>query len=568
LYKHVTLEELRSLAIAARHPTRVEREMMIPWPQEETWPTPVQEHAARLTGHLRNVLLHIEREKDQPITPQEMRTVIMAMLSLVGKVTRIPDMTAVYQKMTVIRTELSQNANGTTAEIQNIKEEIKSLTASVQKSIKAGEEATTAAKEAAEVGKKVADMARDIKDKSIQQQMRAPVSYAAAAAHGALTANTYNLQNVSSAPAPVQREIIVNIRNAHTIQNLRAMNPRTMKAHVDAAITQSENEHVAKITTMSANQLKSGDLSIRTATNSETQTLRQFTEDWVPRIGDGTSVRTHTYGVLIHGIRTRTIDIKKFEETKDEILQANRVFLPTAEIKYIGWLTKEPPEKAMSSIVIEFTKPEDANKIIDEGLVWQGEMLQSERYERQCRLKQCFQCQKYGHIGTQCKAAKTCGFCAQEHSSWECPTKTDREAARKCAVCHGTHEAWSRECPTRKEQLAKIKVVLATRPKYHATSTMDNGTNQPRTEQVPLRRSRSLRDLALPNGPRTSRPNSTQERGQKRSAPTGDKENEPPSASQRPQRAAIPSRRALEALAVNALRQGNTQMDIDSETDL
>lgn len=26
-----------------------------------------------------------------------------------------------------------------------------------------------------------------------------------------------------------------------------------------------------------------------------------------------------------------------------------------------------------------------------------------ERYERQCRLKQCFNCQKYGHIGTQCK---------------------------------------------------------------------------------------------------------------------------------------------------------------------
>jgi ribosomal protein L20 len=514
------------------------------------------------------VLLHIEREKDQPVTSEEMRTVVMATLTLIGKVARIPDMTAVYQKMTIIRTELSQNANGTATEIQNIKDELKSLTAGVQKGITTGEAAAAAAKEAAEVSKTVAGMARDIKNRSTQHQTGAPISYAAVAAHGALAASTYNTQNVYTAPAPVQREIIVNIRNAQTIQTLRAMNPRTMKTHVDNAIAQSENEHVSKITTMSANQLKSGDLSIRTATNSEMQMLRQFTDDWVHRIGDGTSVRTHTYGVLVHGIRTRTMNIERFEEVRAEILQANKAFLPTADIKYIGWLTRKRPDKTMSSIVIEFTKPEDANKIIKEGLVWEGEMCQSERYERKCRLKQYFQCQKYGHIGTQCKAAKTCGYCALEHNSSDCPTKANRDTTKKCAVCHGAHEAWNQECPIRIEELAKVKAALASRPKYHAIAAMDNEADQGGLERMPPRRSRSTRDLALQSDHRTNRPSSTQGRGQKRSAPVGDKENEPPSASQRPQRAAIPSRRALEALAVNALRQGNTQMDIDTDTDL
>jgi hypothetical protein len=160
-----------------------------------------------------------------------------------------------------------------------------------------------------------------------------------------------------------------------------------MKAHVDRAIAQSENEHVAKITIMSDNQLKSGDLSIRTATNSEMQTLRQFTDDWVPRLESGMSVRIPTYGVVIHGICTSTMDTEKFEEIRDEILQANRAFLSTVDIKYIGWLTRKQPNKAMSSISIEFTIPEDANKIIDKGLEGQGEMCQSERYERQCHLK-------------------------------------------------------------------------------------------------------------------------------------------------------------------------------------
>ncbi|KIV98864.1 uncharacterized protein PV09_09390 [Verruconis gallopava] len=271
-----------------------------------------------------------------------MRTVVMAAISLVGKVMRTPNMTAVHQKMSTIYTEMTANANSTVKEIYNIKEELKNLVVKVQKGITVGETATVAATEAAEVGKTVAAMARDIKNKGTQHQTGGPMSYAAAAAHGALIINTHSTQNTHNTPSLVQREIIMNIRNAQTIQHLRSMNPRIMKAHIDIAIAQSENEHIAKITTISANQLKSRDLSIRTATNSEMQTLREFTDDWVPRLGSGT-------------IHTSMINTERFEEVKAEILQANRVFLPTADIKYIGWLTRRPLNKLMSSIVIKFT---------------------------------------------------------------------------------------------------------------------------------------------------------------------------------------------------------------------
>jgi hypothetical protein len=58
----------------------------------------------------------------------------------------------------------------------------------------------------------------------------------------------------------------------------------------------------------------------------------------------------------------------------------------------VGWLTRNAYSKSASLVIIEFTQPEDVNKIIDKGLVWQGELFQCERYERQCRLKQCFKC--------------------------------------------------------------------------------------------------------------------------------------------------------------------------------
>ncbi|KIV98472.1 uncharacterized protein PV09_09717 [Verruconis gallopava] len=64
------------------------------------------------------------------------------------------------------------------------------------------------------------------------------------------------------------------------------------------------------------------------------------------------------------------MNTERFKEVKAEILQANRAFLPTADIKYIGWLTRRPP----LSIVIKFTRAEDANKIIDEGLLYRNLM--------------------------------------------------------------------------------------------------------------------------------------------------------------------------------------------------
>ena len=98
------------------------------------------------------------------------------------------------------------------------------------------------------------------------------------------------------------------------------MNPRNLMSHVQRALEQSQNEHIAHMKIMSSNQLKSGDLSLRTATASETQALRQFADDWATRVGNGAYVRNPTYSVLAYGIRTSTIGMDKFEEIRDNIL--------------------------------------------------------------------------------------------------------------------------------------------------------------------------------------------------------------------------------------------------------
>ena len=101
----------------------------------------------------------------------------------------------------------------------------------------------------------------------------------------------------------------------------------------------------------------------------------------------------------------------------------NAATIPGADIKYIGWLTKTAPStKKATSAVVEFARPEEANTAIREGLVWEAEQLGCELYDKSCRLKQCFNYYKYGHIGTQCYATQACGYCVEPHPMKECPT--------------------------------------------------------------------------------------------------------------------------------------------------
>ncbi|KAK7211986.1 hypothetical protein V2G26_019164 [Clonostachys chloroleuca] len=139
------------------------------------------------------------------------------------------------------------------------------------------------------------------------------------------------------------------------------MTPRALKAYVDNAIEQSGNEHIVQIKIASINQLKSGDLSVKTATTADMETLRQFAGDWEQRIGNGSTIHTPTYGVLAHGIRTSSMDMERFEDIRDSILQDNKPFIPTAEIKYIGWLTRNSNTKTASSIVVEFKRAEEVS---------------------------------------------------------------------------------------------------------------------------------------------------------------------------------------------------------------
>ena len=544
--------------------------MAATWPKTAAWPNNLREHATYLSKYLREALLCIETGTEQPISTPLVKTMIAAMSIILTKIENAPDYSNVMQALITIQNDMKI----TTETVQTTASTVQRTALASNQAILISQETKATTKEVAEAGKAAAVILKETNSivKDIQSAPSPKSSYASVlSSSSAPISRPITISTQTPSLIQAQREIIVKITNPSTIENLRAKNPRSLQSHVDRAIEQSKNKHIENIRVVSANQLKSGDLSIKNTNIEETEALKQFADDWSGRIGNGASVRVPTYGIIAHGIRTSSMDMEKFDGIKIELLQDNKPFIPLADIKYIGWLSRSAPTKSASSIIIEFTRPEDANKIIDEGLIWQGEVFQCERYDRQCRLKQCYKCQRYGHIGTQCTAQPACGYCAESHGSKDCPNKTDKESPRKCAVCKGSHEAWNNKCPIRKAELAKVKSAYDTRQQYHfvpvrrgtqsSTAPAPNGT--PREEPVVglapgYRRPRV--NPTLSQSGRESRSVSPHKRQPKR-INTGIENRTPEEeenqdvimveSSQRPQRAVIPSRRALEAISAN-----------------
>ncbi|EXU94854.1 hypothetical protein X797_012063 [Metarhizium robertsii] len=410
----------------------------------------------------------------------------MGALSLVNKIHSVPDFSSVHDSLRIARTESKIAADSTMQALDDIKKELK---------------------QSAESGQQISE--------GIWKSHEAQ-----------------NETKVAAPPAQVLREIGVNVRNPLTIASLRAMNPRSLKVLAwYESCTKHDTQNSCCLVARSVplgiymyescqpefnrskfnhNRKHIGDLSIKTASAGDMEVLRQFAEDGEHRLGNGATVRTPTYGVLFHGIRTSSMDVSQIEDIRDSILQENRPFIPGAGIKYIGWLTRTSAAKTSSSIIIEFTRHQDANKIIDEGLIWQGEV-----------------------------------FSASSHASREGSAKSHKSVPSKCANCKGEHEAWSNQCVTRKDEMAKVKAAYAARPRYYlvpqSCATISQMNTSVRTQERPM-------GSAACEGAESSRKN---QHGKSR-----------------PQRTITPSRRALEALDTNSARlHGSYQaenMDVDN----
>ena len=69
---------------------------------------------------------------------------------------------------------------------------------------------------------------------------------------------------------------------------------------------------------------------------------------------------------------------------------------------------------------------------------------------------QCFRCQHYGHLLSNCRGKLACRKCAGKHM-----TKACTSSVIKCALCSGAHTATFHQCPVRRHHFAVHRKALA-----------------------------------------------------------------------------------------------------------
>jgi hypothetical protein len=86
--------------------------------------------------------------------------------------------------------------------------------------------------------------------------------------------------------------------------------------------------------------------------------------------------------------------------------------------------------------------------------VLDGELKEVERFDAQCLVTRCYNCQKYGH-----NANIPVNYCAAQgpgHIHDTCTFKGDK-AKQRCTNCSGGHKAGSQECNKDKEEINRAQ---------------------------------------------------------------------------------------------------------------
>ena len=292
-----------------------------------------------------------------------------------------------------------------------------------------------------------------------------PSSYAEAARLGLPTQtraqqslNATHVTPQKPVPARHKREIIV-VRGTETPEQ---------KARSYKELLEQLNKLGNAGEAVAIRQLPSSDM-ILTMEDEQARTNWLTNDKWLETFGTGARIKRREFAVLAHGIRIS--QIQNQNQAIQEIYKQNPKLQGSVEIVRVAFTKKILKSgRTTGPLIISVTEPEQANRLIDAGLIWQYELHNCEPFEGDCIITQCFQCYQYEHVGHKCHNLQRCGFCAAPgHNTNDCLGKEDRTKHR-CVLCKGNHPAWARECQVRIKQAESAKLAYSTRPvRYQAS---------------------------------------------------------------------------------------------------
>ena len=172
-----------------------------------------------------------------------------------------------------------------------------------------------------------------------------------------------------------------------------------------------------------------------------------------------TPIRTYAVETSRISVDSFNLQTRKHKATAiRELLEGNLHFevslLGINDIRDIRWYNGYRKE---SGLIIEFRTPQQADHVLDCGILIHGECYTCQPADQ--KLRCCRRCQAYGHDEENCLSAHRCGKCALQH-----PTPACTSIIRLCANCRGPHGTKAPRCPARKAHKVRLRYTNRSSP--------------------------------------------------------------------------------------------------------
>ena len=206
-------------------------------------------------------------------------------------------------------------------------------------------------------------------------------------------------------------------------------------------------------------KLPSGDILIST----ESQEVKSFLEKdstWITTIFTKEAiVQPKRFSILVHGVRTSDIQPEDLSKTCQAIQSSNPSLSKQITILRAYWSKKAISQKKLvTSLHLDLATPEQANLLIENGLVLGHRLHEVEPFLADTVIAQYFKCFGYGHQARVCKNKAVCGACGGQHERRACSIP-EQLLKPRCCNCQGSHPAWASICPKRQEVAKKAREV-------------------------------------------------------------------------------------------------------------
>ncbi|GKZ24960.1 hypothetical protein AbraIFM66951_011817 [Aspergillus brasiliensis] len=193
------------------------------------------------------------------------------------------------------------------------------------------------------------------------------------------------------------RQVIIKIADQGSRERIRRRDTserdivKQVNERIVATAIRTPSSALAAVTVTTTRKLPSGDVALYVHTAAAAEMLRIHARGWLDAFSAGASVQIPTWGVVVRGVPTNVAG-KKASLTPAEILKLVNELVTTnpawsvpgdhARINHISWLVKPNAAKRFEAVVLEFTSPAVANRVIRGGVLWAHQSLQAVRFNQ------------------------------------------------------------------------------------------------------------------------------------------------------------------------------------------